>query len=157
VANASAGGATNTAPSPAAAPTYTLPATAIFHQDSSPAVWVITGSDSTLQLRPVKVSSYTDRSTVVTAGLNDGDLVVLAGVHTVYAGQHVKPVHPLFDGEGNIDGPAPASPANGAAAAPAARNTGASSTPAPTAAPVSPGQPANIAQVASAQSNAGAQ
>ena len=88
---------------------YVLPATAIFHQDNGPAVWVITGNDSTLQLRPVKVSSYTDHTTVVTAGLNDGDVVVLAGVHTVYAGQHVKPVRPLFDGEGNIDGPAPES------------------------------------------------
>jgi multidrug efflux system membrane fusion protein len=93
-------------------PTFTLPATAIFHQENSPAVWVVTGNDSTLQLRPVKVSSYTDHTSVVTAGLNDGDVVVLAGVHTVYAGQHVKPVRPLFSSEGNIDGPAPATPAN---------------------------------------------
>ena len=98
-------------------PTFTLPATAIFHQENSPAVWVITGNDSTLQLRPVKVGSYTDHTSVVTAGLNDGDVVVLAGVHTVYAGQHVKPVRPLFDGEGNIDGPASApAPAQVAAA-----------------------------------------
>jgi membrane fusion protein, multidrug efflux system len=90
--------------------TFTLPATAIFHQNNGPAVWVVTGNDSTLQLRPVKVSSYTDHTSIVTAGLNDGDVVVLAGVHTVYAGQHVKPVHPLFDGEGNIDGPAQATP-----------------------------------------------
>jgi RND family efflux transporter MFP subunit len=89
-------------------PTYTVPATAIFHKDSGPAVWVIEGGGSTLQLRPVKVSTYTDHATVVTAGLNDGDLVVLAGVHTVYAGQHVRPVRPLFDGEGDVDGPASA-------------------------------------------------
>jgi multidrug efflux pump subunit AcrA (membrane-fusion protein) len=121
------GGATNDVPSVAAAPTITLPATAIFHQGNIPAVWIVTGNDSTLQLRAVKVSSYTDHSTVVTAGLNDGDVVVLAGVHTVYAGQHVKPVRPLFDGEGNIDGPAPAN-----------------------------AQPANVPQVAATQSNAGA-
>jgi multidrug efflux pump subunit AcrA (membrane-fusion protein) len=110
LANAAGDGATNPVPSFAAAPsqqpTFTLPATAIFHEGNTPAVWIITGNDSTLQLRAVKVSSYTDHSTVVAAGLNDGDVVVLAGVHTVYAGQHVKPVHPLFDGEGNIDGPA---------------------------------------------------
>jgi membrane fusion protein, multidrug efflux system len=87
-------------------PTYTVPATAIFHKDNGPAVWVIEGSDSTLQLRPVKVNSYTDHKTVITAGLSDGDLVVLAGVHTVYAGQHVRPVKPLFDGEGDVDGSA---------------------------------------------------
>jgi membrane fusion protein, multidrug efflux system len=89
-------------------PTYTVPATAIFHKDSGPAVWVIEGGGSTLQLRPVKVSTYTDHATVVTAGLNDGDIVVLAGVHTVYAGQHVRPVRPLFDGEGDVEGPASA-------------------------------------------------
>jgi RND family efflux transporter MFP subunit len=109
---------------------YTLPATAIFHQDSGPAVWVITGSDSTLQLRPVKVSSYTDHTSVVTAGLNDGEVVVLAGVHTVYTGQHVKPVRPLFDGDGNIEGPAPASPPNvGAATAPAVATVAATAGP----------------------------
>jgi multidrug efflux system membrane fusion protein len=102
-----AGMAAATAAAPSQQSTFTLPATAIFHEGNTPAVWIITGNDSTLQLRAVKVSSYTDHSTVVTAGLNDGDVVVLAGVHTVYAGQHVKPVRPLFDGEGNIDGPAP--------------------------------------------------
>ena len=102
--------------------TYTLPATAIFHQDNHPAVWVVTGNDSTLQLRAVQVTSYTDHSSVITAGLNEGDVVVLAGVHTVYAGQHVKPMRPLFDGEGNVDGPAPAAPTT-------------ASTPAPTTAP----------------------
>lgn len=90
----------------AAQPTYTLPATAIFHKESEPAVWVIEGTGSTLQLRPVKVNSYTDHKTVITAGLSDGDVVVMAGVHTVYAGQHVRPVRPLFDGEGDVDGPA---------------------------------------------------
>lgn len=93
-------------PTGTAQPTYTLPATAIFHKDSGPAVWVIEATGSTLQLRPVKVNTYTDHKTVITAGLNDGDVVVLAGVHTVYAGQHVRPVRPLFDGEGDVDGPA---------------------------------------------------
>jgi membrane fusion protein, multidrug efflux system len=87
-------------------PTYTVPATAIFHKDSGPAVWVIEGGGSTLHLRPVKVSTYTDHATVITAGLNDGDVVVLAGAHTVYVGQHVRPVRPLFDGEGDVEGPA---------------------------------------------------
>jgi membrane fusion protein, multidrug efflux system len=88
--------------------TFTVPATAIFHKDNGPAVWVIEGGGSTLQLRPVKVSTYTDHATVVTAGLSDGDVVVLAGVHTVYVGEHVRPVRPLFDGEGDVDGPASA-------------------------------------------------
>jgi RND family efflux transporter MFP subunit len=87
-------------------PAYTVPATALFHKDNRPAVWVVEGNSSTLQLRPVKVGRYSDSSTLITAGLNDGDMVVLAGVHTVYAGERVKPVRPLFDGQGNIDGAA---------------------------------------------------
>ncbi|MDB6159110.1 MAG: multidrug efflux pump, rane fusion protein CzcB subfamily [Gammaproteobacteria bacterium] len=86
-------------------PTYTVPATALFHKDNSPAVWVVDNS-STLQLRPIKVGRYSDRSTLITAGLHEGDVVVLAGVHTVYAGQPVRPVKPLFDGQDNIDGAA---------------------------------------------------
>lgn len=116
---ANTGGTADTAP----APTYTVTATAIFHKDNGPAVWVV-GDGSTLQLRPVKVASYTDHQSIITEGLKDGDVVVLAGVHTVFAGQNVKPVRPLFDGEGNIEGPAvadegPGSP--GAVAATAVR------------------------------------
>lgn len=80
-------------------PTFKVPATAIFHQGKSPAVWVVRPSDATLELRPVSVGSYGERGAVVTSGLKEGDAVLLAGVHTVYAGQHVKPVKPLFDGE----------------------------------------------------------
>jgi membrane fusion protein, multidrug efflux system len=91
----------------AAAPaaTYTLPATAIFHRGSTPAVWVI-GPNSTLELRPVTVRSYGDHATIITGGLKDGETVVSAGVHTVYAGERVTPVRPLFDGEGDVEGPA---------------------------------------------------
>ena len=87
----------------ARAPTFTLPATAIFHQGNSPAVWVI-ASNSTLELRPVSVSVYTDHSTVVTKGLTEGEMVVLAGVHTVYAGEHVTAQRPLFDDAGDVEG-----------------------------------------------------
>jgi len=121
----------------ATAQTYTLPATAIFHQEHQPAVWIVAGNDSTLQLRPVSISSYTDHTSVVSAGLSDGDVVVLAGVHTVYAGQHVKPVRPLFDGEGNIDGPAPTAP-RPATAGPQAPATAGSQAPT-TAGPQAPG------------------
>jgi multidrug efflux system membrane fusion protein len=83
------------------APAFKVPATAIFHRGGDPAVWVIRSNDSTLELRPVAVASYRERTATVTGGLSDGDAVVLAGVHTVYAGQHVKQVGPLFDGDGN--------------------------------------------------------
>src|SRR5579863_2259342 len=81
-----------------ASPIFRVPATAIFHHGRDPAVWVIR-PDSTLELRAVTVDRYTERSAAVTGGLKDGDQVVLAGVHTVYAGELVKAVKPLFDGE----------------------------------------------------------
>jgi multidrug efflux system membrane fusion protein len=87
--------------------TFTVPSTAIFHKGASPAVWIV-GANNVLELHPVNVRSYSDHSTIVGGGLKDGDVVVLAGVHTVYAGQHVTPVRPLFDGEGDVAGPAPA-------------------------------------------------
>jgi RND family efflux transporter MFP subunit len=100
----------------ATATTFTVPATAIFHQGSSPAVWVVNES-STLELRPVSVRSYTDHSTVISGGLKDGEQVVLAGVHTVFAGERVTVVKPLFDESGDVTGPAPGAapqPASGA-------------------------------------------
>jgi multidrug efflux pump subunit AcrA (membrane-fusion protein) len=96
-------------------PTFTVPSTAIFHQSNTPAVWVVAARNSTLELRPVTVRSYGDHLSVVTDGLQDGDTVVLAGVHTVYAGEHVTAVRPLFDGDGEVAGSAPSgSPAGGA-------------------------------------------
>ena len=88
---------------PSEAPVFKVPATAIFHHGKDPAVWVIRPADSTLELRPVTVGSYIERGTIVTGGLRDGDNVVLAGVHTVYAGQHVKQAKPLFEGEAEGD------------------------------------------------------
>jgi membrane fusion protein, multidrug efflux system len=84
----------------AAAQLFKIPATAIFHQGSAPAVWVIRTGDSTLELRPVTVRTYTERSAVVTNGLAEGDSLVLAGVHTVFAGEHVRAVKPLFTDDG---------------------------------------------------------
>ena len=81
------------------AATFKVPATAIFHHGKDPAVWVIRPNDSTLELRPVTVGRYSERGTTVTRGLRDGDNIVLAGVHTVYAGEHVTQAKPLFEGE----------------------------------------------------------
>lgn len=99
--------ASDGAPASASNDTFTLPATALFHQGNSPAVFVISPGSSTLELRPVSVSSYNDHTSVVTNGLKDGDVVVLAGVHTVYSGQRVTAVHPLFDAERDVAGAAP--------------------------------------------------
>jgi RND family efflux transporter MFP subunit len=85
-----AGGATPTTP------LFRTAATAVFHSGKATAVWVIRTADSTLELRPVSVRRYTASAAYIDAGLNEGDEVVQAGVHTVFAGEQVKPVKPLF-------------------------------------------------------------
>ncbi|SKC84027.1 RND family efflux transporter, MFP subunit [Paraburkholderia hospita] len=74
---------------------FTLPVTALFHRGEDPAVWVVrTGSD-TLELRPVAVQRYEERTVSIGSGLHDGDRVMVQGVHAVSAGQHVQVVPPL--------------------------------------------------------------
>jgi RND family efflux transporter MFP subunit len=73
-----------------------IPATALFHQGENPAVWTIRSSDSKLELRPVNVLGYGERTAYIDGGLGEGDSIVAAGVHAVYAGEHVTPVKPLF-------------------------------------------------------------
>jgi RND family efflux transporter MFP subunit len=74
---------------------FRLPATALFHDGQRPAVWVVRTGGDTLELRPVSVVRYDERTVSVAGGLRDGERVVLQGVHTVSAGEHVKPVAPL--------------------------------------------------------------
>jgi hypothetical protein len=92
--------------------TFTIPATALFHRGDSPAVWVV-DAHSHLALRPVKVREHGARDSVVSAGLKNGDVIVVAGVHAVYAGEVVKAVRPLFDAEGEVSGPAEVAQAGG--------------------------------------------
>jgi multidrug efflux system membrane fusion protein len=77
-------------------PTFVVPATAIFHRGKDPAVWVVKARDATLELRPVIIGSYAEHSATVSGGLAEGETVVQAGVHTVYEGERVVPVKPLF-------------------------------------------------------------
>ncbi len=91
----------------AAADVFVLPATAIFHEGSEPAVWVVRPSDSRLELRAVAIRRYDAETATISSGLQDGDSVVLAGVHTVFAGELVRPVAPLFTAtESSSSGPA---------------------------------------------------
>lgn len=93
---------------------FTVAATALFHDGTQPAVWVVRPADSapgagtpsagtpagtsgvgTLELRRVTVTRYNERTIVIGQGLKDGDRVVLQGVHTVTAGEKVRVVPPL--------------------------------------------------------------
>nr|WP_269501730.1 efflux RND transporter periplasmic adaptor subunit [Burkholderia sp. IMCC1007] len=74
---------------------FALPATALFHDGDKPAVWVVQAGTDKLVLRPVTVTNYGERTVEVAAGLHDGERVVVQGVHTVSAGEHVQVVAPL--------------------------------------------------------------
>jgi len=74
---------------------FTIPATALFHDGNAPALWIVQGAQNVLQLRRVSVSRYDARTITVTQGLKDGERIVLQGVHTVTAGEKVRPVAPL--------------------------------------------------------------
>ena len=82
---------------------FIVPATAIFHDGSRPAVWVVRASDSRLELRAVVIRRYDAQTATIDGGLRDGDNVVLAGVHTVFAGELVRPVAPLFSATDGTD------------------------------------------------------
>jgi RND family efflux transporter MFP subunit len=74
---------------------FTLPVTALFHRGENPAVWVVRQGSNTLELRPVTIERYDERTVSVSSGLHDGDRVILQGVHAVSSGQQVQVVPPL--------------------------------------------------------------
>jgi membrane fusion protein, multidrug efflux system len=74
---------------------FALPVTALFHKGEDPAVWVVRASSDTLELRPVSIARYDERTVSVTGGLHDGDRVVMQGVHAVSADEHVQVIAPL--------------------------------------------------------------
>ncbi len=75
--------------------TYTLPATALFHDGREPAVWIVKPQEDTLELRRVQVLRYDARTVTVSQGVQAGERVVWQGVHTVSAGEKVRAVPPL--------------------------------------------------------------
>lgn len=74
---------------------FTVPATALFHDGTQPAVWIVRASDNALELRRVTVTRYNERTVVIAQGIKDGERVVLQGVHTVSAGEKVRAIAPL--------------------------------------------------------------
>jgi multidrug efflux system membrane fusion protein len=86
--------ATQDAAAANAAAGFLIPASALFHQGDQPAVWVV-ADDRRVALRAVQVLAYGERSVTVSGGLHAGDTLVVQGVHTLNAGDQVKPIAPL--------------------------------------------------------------
>jgi RND family efflux transporter MFP subunit len=68
-----------------------IPATALFHDGASAAVWVLNPGDSRLQIRRVTVAAYGEHSVSLSAGLQAGESLLAQGVHTVNSGMVVTP------------------------------------------------------------------
>ena len=71
-------------------PRVDLPATAVFDKDGKSFVWVIDSAKNTVVQREVMVASRGQSQVVVTKGIAAGERIVVAGVHSLKAGQAVK-------------------------------------------------------------------
>lgn len=92
-----------------------VPATALFHQRQSPAVWVVDPTAHTVTLRPVDVAQYGAHEVTLRGGLRAGEQVVARGVTVLSPGMTVTP-H-IDDGRAVLSVPiAPASAAETASA-----------------------------------------
>ena len=69
-----------------------LPLTALFQSGNQPAVWVIDPKTHQVALKPVQIGRYTQDYVTIVSGLNEGDLVVRAGVHKLNPGETVRPL-----------------------------------------------------------------
>lgn len=67
-----------------------LPATALLEKDGKAFVWVVDPAKSTVSQREVTVGSREGDRIVVTSGIAAGERIVIAGVHSLTAGQVVK-------------------------------------------------------------------
>jgi membrane fusion protein, multidrug efflux system len=90
-----------------------LPLTAVLQQQGQPAVWLLDRGSMTVKLQPIAVAGADANEVVVASGLEPGQTVVTAGVHTLTPGQKVA----LYDAAARVNGPAaPAVPVPAAAA-----------------------------------------
>jgi RND family efflux transporter MFP subunit len=74
----------------AAPPGVELPASALTEANGQPAVWVVDPQSKTVSLREVDVSRYDPGSIVISKGLENGEVVVTAGVQMLHPGQNVR-------------------------------------------------------------------
>ena len=81
-------------------PRIRVPSTALFHAGEKPAVWIVDTAAGRLALRPVSLASYVGREIELGSGVQPGEMVVIAGVHTLDASEKVVAVPPLHPDDG---------------------------------------------------------
>ncbi|MHC0054712.1 efflux RND transporter periplasmic adaptor subunit [Actibacterium sp. D379-3] len=75
-----------------AKPAFELPWTALSATAQGPAIWVVNEADMTVTLRPVTVSRYATGRIYLSAGPEEGDLIVGDGSHKLFPGLRVQPI-----------------------------------------------------------------
>jgi multidrug efflux pump subunit AcrA (membrane-fusion protein) len=68
----------------------TIPASAVFERAGKQQVWIVNAALKTVALREMFISAGHGATTAVTAGIEPGDRVVTAGVHSLEPAQSIK-------------------------------------------------------------------
>jgi len=70
-------------------PQIRIPLTGMFQKDSKPAVWVLS-PDNKVTLRGIEVDQVDNSHALLNGGLQDGERIVVAGVHKLVEGETVR-------------------------------------------------------------------
>ena len=71
---------------------WLLPLAAVTQREGQPIVWVVAADTHQVQPKAVKTQAFREDGAVISAGLQGGEQVVIAGVHALVPGQVVRPV-----------------------------------------------------------------
>jgi RND family efflux transporter MFP subunit len=72
------------------APAIEIPASALTQVNRKPAVWVVDPKEHTVSLRNIELARYDPEAVIVANGLDNGDIVVTAGVQALHPGEKVR-------------------------------------------------------------------
>jgi membrane fusion protein, multidrug efflux system len=72
------------------APAIEIPASALTQVNRRPAVWVVDPKEHTVSLRNIELARHDPEAVTVAQGLDNGDIVVTAGVQALHPGEKVR-------------------------------------------------------------------
>jgi multidrug efflux pump subunit AcrA (membrane-fusion protein) len=75
-------------------PVIEIPSGALTRSNQLPAVWIVDLAALTVSLRNVEVARHGESLVAIADGLNNGDVVVTAGVQALHPGQKVRLLEP---------------------------------------------------------------
>ena len=72
------------------APMISIPASALTRFNDQPAVWIVDQASQTVSLKNVQIKRDEASSVIISNGLENGDIVVTAGIQALYPGRKVR-------------------------------------------------------------------